>query len=101
MEKRFGTGNWNILLCSGQKEDKDPAKEAEGYLVSEKENQMDVASGSCVGKRFQKKNGTTCSFTLCIAILLVCLTTGDFLKNYRRELKLGKWEILRGGGHVL
>lgn len=43
MEKTFGTGNWNILLCSGQKEDKDPSKEAEGYLVSEKENQMNVA----------------------------------------------------------
>lgn len=50
MEKRFRTGNWNILLCRGQKEDKDPAKEAEGYLVSVKENQINVASGSCMGK---------------------------------------------------
>lgn len=41
------------------------------------------------------------SLTFCIAILLVCLTTGHFLKNYRRELKLGKWEIFRGGGHAL
>ena len=33
-----------------KEDDRDPAKEAEGYLVSEKENQMNVASGSLMGK---------------------------------------------------
>lgn len=45
MEKMSGPGYWNVLSCGGQEEDKDPAKKAEGYLMSEKANQMHVASG--------------------------------------------------------
>lgn len=36
MEKRSGPENWNILSRRHQENNRDPAKEAEGYLVSEK-----------------------------------------------------------------
>lgn len=48
MEKRSGPENWNILSRRHQENNRDPAKEAEGYLVSEKENRTYVASGSCM-----------------------------------------------------
>ena len=47
MEKRSGS---ETRSCRGQEEDKNPAKEAEEYLVIEKENQMNVASGSLIRK---------------------------------------------------